>query len=356
MVIDLPVGLCLICSMARPLRVDVENGWYHVMSRGTERRTLFIDDSYAEHFLELLEEMSSRFSVQVHAYVLMGNHYHLILRTPEANASRAMQWLNMAFSAWFNAKQQRVGHVFQGRFRSTLVDGDGAWLLKLSAYVHLNPVRVSGLGLDKATNKAEARGFAAPDREQVRTRLAVLREYRWSSYRCYGSYVSRPEWLVIDELLCRAGGAEKYRRFVQRYVTRGLKPEDFDGFGERVVLGSAAFLDKVQDWVGQIGREHPKRAGLSRCVPLEKIIQAVETAKDESLDSFVNRHGDWGKPAVLYLAREGSGLTLAEIGARIGGMDYNAVSAAVRRFKVRLTKDREMREIIETCRRSISNV
>ena len=70
-----------------------------------------------------------------HAFVLMGNHYRLILRTPAANASAAMQWLDVSFSAWFNKKRQRVGHVFQGRFRSTLVDGGGAWLLDLSAHV-----------------------------------------------------------------------------------------------------------------------------------------------------------------------------------------------------------------------------
>ena len=105
-------------------------------------------------FLGLLGEMSERFGVEVHAYVLMGNHYHLILRTPNANASRAMQWLNVSFSAWSNAKRQRVGHVFQGRFRSTLIDGEGAWLLTASAYLHLNPVRVSSLGLGKTASKA----------------------------------------------------------------------------------------------------------------------------------------------------------------------------------------------------------
>ena len=77
--------------MTRPLRIDVENGWYHVMSRGIERRAIFLEDSYRLHFLELLSEMSSRYSVQVHAYVLMDNHYHLILRTPGANCSQAMQ-------------------------------------------------------------------------------------------------------------------------------------------------------------------------------------------------------------------------------------------------------------------------
>ena len=119
--------------MVRPLRIDVEGGWYHVMSRGIERRRIFLDKSYNFHFLDLLGEMSNRFAVEVHAYVLMDNHYHLLLRTPAANASQAMQWLNVSYSAWFNAKRQRVGHVFQGRFRSTLIDGNGAWLLDMSA-------------------------------------------------------------------------------------------------------------------------------------------------------------------------------------------------------------------------------
>jgi putative transposase len=152
--------------MVRPLRIDLEGGWYHVMSRGTERRTIFIDKSYCFPFLELLGEMSGRYGVEVHAFVLMGSHYHLILRTPAANASAAMQWLNVSFSALFNKKRQRVGHVFQGRFRSTLVDGDGAWLLDLSAYVRLNPVRGSSLGLGKSANKAEALGLVGPDEEQ----------------------------------------------------------------------------------------------------------------------------------------------------------------------------------------------
>ena len=144
--------------MARPLRIDVEGGWYHVMSRGIERRPIFPDDSFCLHFLDLLGEMTARFGVEVHAYVLMVKHYRLLLRTPGANASQAMQWLNVSYSAWSNAKRQRVGHVFQGRFCSTLIDSDGAWLLKASAYLHLYPVRVSSLGLGKAANKAESLG------------------------------------------------------------------------------------------------------------------------------------------------------------------------------------------------------
>ena len=131
--------------MARPLRVNVRGGWYHVTARGLERRQIFSSERDHEHFLELLEEMWKRYGVEVHAYALMGNHYHLLLRTPEANASEAVQWLNVSYSVWFNKKRDRWGHVFGGRFASVLIDSEGSWALNASVYVHLNPVRVQGL-------------------------------------------------------------------------------------------------------------------------------------------------------------------------------------------------------------------
>ena len=341
--------------MARPLRIDVEGGWYHVMSRGIEKRTIFLDDTFRLHFLELLGEMTDRFVVEVHAYVLMDNHYHLILRTPGANASQAMQWLNVSFSAWSNAKRQRVGHVFQGRFRSTLIDGDGAWLLGLSAYVHLNPVRVSALGLGKAANKAESLGLVKPDVEQVRKRLRVLREHRWSSYRAYGNYTAFPEWLVTRELLDRAGGRERYRRFVQSYVTRGMDPAEFTGFSERVALGSREFLDRARSWVKSVSSEQPDRSFLTRRVPFEKIVSVVETLRGEPMAGFAVRHGDWGLPMVLYLARMHSGLTLDKIGGLTGGMGYKTVYTRIQRFKVRLEKDRELQRMTEQCTKDMKN-
>ena len=150
--------------MARPIRVDVAGGWYHVTARGTERRTIFAAARDHEHFLELLAEMTARYGVEVHAYALMGNHYHLLIRAPQANTSAAIQWLNVSYSVWFNRKRERVGHVFQGRFGSVLIDGEGAWALNASAYIHLNPVRRAGYGLGKAANRAEGAGLIQPSR------------------------------------------------------------------------------------------------------------------------------------------------------------------------------------------------
>ena len=90
--------------MSRPLRIDVAGGWYHVTARGIERRKIYRDDRDKEHFLEVLEDMVDRFGIAVHAYVLMENHYHLIVECPDANLSRAIQWLNVSYVVWFNSR------------------------------------------------------------------------------------------------------------------------------------------------------------------------------------------------------------------------------------------------------------
>lgn len=326
------------------------------MSRGIERRSIFLDDSFCLHFLDLLGQMTERFGAEVHAYVLMGNHYHLILRTPGANASQAMHWLNVSYSAWFNAKRHRVGHVFQGRFRSTLIDSDGAWLLKASAYLHLNPVRVSLLGLGKAANKAESRGLVKPDAGKVRERLRVLCTYLWSSYRAYGHYAAVPEWLVTSEILDRAGGREHYRRYVQSYVTRGLAPSEFTVFTERLAIGDREFLEQARSWVKSVSTEQPDRSFLASRVPLEKIVSVVEQIKGEAFIDFRDRHGDWGLAMVLYLARRRSGMTLSQLGESAGGMAYKTVFAQVKRMERRLMKDAALRAVYEDCQKELSNI
>jgi putative transposase len=100
----------------------MENGWYHVMNRGIDGRRLFPDHSANEHFRQLLARMPTRFGLRIHAYVLMGDHYHLQIETLRPNLSRAIQWLNLSFSAWSNRLHQRRGPHFQGRFKAVLHD------------------------------------------------------------------------------------------------------------------------------------------------------------------------------------------------------------------------------------------
>ena len=118
----------------------MENGWYHVMNRGIDARRLFPDNKANEHFRELLARMPTRFGLRIHAYVLMGNHYHLQIETLRPNLSRAIQWLNLSFSAWYNRLHHRRGPLFQGRFKAVLHDPQESALM-INRYIHLNPVR-----------------------------------------------------------------------------------------------------------------------------------------------------------------------------------------------------------------------
>ncbi len=184
--------------MARPVRINIEDGVYHVISRGTERCDLFKEEADYLHFIDRMAKAQHRFRLCIYGYVLMKNHFHLLVRTPDANLSQAIQWLKVSYSMWFNAKHNRVGPLFQGRFKGILVDADEDWLLDLSVYVHLNPVRIKPLGLDKKGKQVEARGWVVPSKEMIQKRLTTLRTYPWSSYPFYAGYKRRvPEWLEI---------------------------------------------------------------------------------------------------------------------------------------------------------------
>ena len=126
--------------MARPLRVEYAGAYYHVMNRGNARDKIFYGDRDRERFLQYLAISAQRFSIIIHAYCLMTNHYHLLVETPEPNLSAAIQWLNVSYATYLNKKRRRSGHLFQGRFKSILVQAD-EWFKYLSRYIHLNPVR-----------------------------------------------------------------------------------------------------------------------------------------------------------------------------------------------------------------------
>ena len=171
--------------MARPLRIEVSGGLYHLTARGNERKAIYRDARDREHFLELLAELPTRFGTLLHAYVLMDNHYHLVIETPEPNLSRVGQWLNVSYGMWFNCRHDRSGHLFQGRFKAALIEAD-AGLMEVVRYVHLNPARIGRLGLSKQ-DRARQRTAAAIARDErlVEERLKVLREHAWSSYPAY---------------------------------------------------------------------------------------------------------------------------------------------------------------------------
>ena len=114
--------------MARALRIQQPSAWYHVTARGNERKDIFRDDPDRLHFRALLGEMVERCGLLLHSWVLMSNHYHLLLEAPRGNLSLAMQWLNVSYSVWFNRRHRRIGHLFQGRFKAIVVEAQ-SWAL-----------------------------------------------------------------------------------------------------------------------------------------------------------------------------------------------------------------------------------
>ena len=336
--------------MARPLRVDVVDGWYHVTARGIERRQVYADAGGHAHFDELLEESVERFRIVLHAYVQMTNHYHLLVQTPEANLSRAIQWLNVSHVAWFNRRHGRVGPLMQGRFKSIPVE-DSGWAYELSLYVHLNPVMRRGLGLDKTGKREEAQGLRAPTPDEVSRRLRELREYRWSSYRAYAGYAQAPKWLTTVEVLSRVARnpgkqQSQYRADVRDRLARGVEPARKEQARDNFALGSEAFRDRLRH-LTKIGREVAEPFGLRRRMEWPDLMKAVADVVGERSERSLMRRGAEGKPLLLWAARRYGGMTLREAGEAVGGMDYTAVAMAVKRLEQRAGRDRALRRLMK---------
>ena len=330
--------------MARPLRVDVEGGIYHVISRGTERCLIFREDKDRIHFLDRLAEAQRRFRLFVYAYVLMDNHFHLIVCAPEANLSQAIQWLKVSYSMWFNAKYRRVGPLFQGRFKSVLVDSDENWLVELSYYVHLNPIRVQRLGLDRSGRATEGLGVKAPSAEMVAERLAVLRTFQWSSYPYYAGYRRKiPEWLTIDPVLSCVADRAEYRKKMEYRICCGIDPGFSEKLNNSLALGRSEFVDRIKN-LCIVDRENSGKRLLRNKISWKEAVSAVEKVKGAGWPEFFGVRGDWGRAAVCYLSRKHAGMTLREVGEAAGGMDYAAVCMMLKRFEKRLSSDADVRK------------
>ena len=192
--------------MSRTWRIEFDGAFYHVLSRGNEQRAIFTDDEDRMLFLDLIGETADRFDIEIYSYALMTNHYHILLKTEKANLSKSMQWLGATYSRRYNIRHKRSGHLFQGRFKSFLIEND-AYLMRLSCYIHRNPLRAG-----------------------IVERLA---DYKWSSYMTYAYGKKAEKWLKTNLILTQFKGNKKekheaYRQMVQFYSNEETKTwEDF---------------------------------------------------------------------------------------------------------------------------------
>jgi len=334
--------------MARALRLNISGGWYHVTTRGIERKIVYTDDTCSIRFLELLEETVERFGVKVHAYVLMPNHTQLVVETPGGNLSTAMQWLNGSYSMWFNRRARRVGPLFQGRFHAVMFEGrTEAW--EVTRYVHLNPVRIKGLGLDKGRTKAEALGLRAVPQELLRKRRDVLRDYKWNSYHYYAGWKRGPEWLTVTDVLGGGSGSgidgqrAAYRRYVESALGQTLNESPLERAASGFLLGSADWIERMRRLLAGDRKEQKAFRELQKRPEWSDVRRAVESVKGEEWEKFCDRHGDWGRDVAFYVARRRCGVSLRQLGEEAGISNYYAVAQCITRMTNRLSKDKSLR-------------
>lgn len=217
--------MAIISNMARPLRIELAGGLYHVTSRGDRREAIYFDDDDRRDWLAVLAHVCDRFNWICHGWCQMTNHYHLVIETVEGNLSQGMRQFNGVYTQHVNRKHERVGHVFQGRYKAILVEKDG-YLLELSRYVVLNPVR-AGL-------------------------VSEAGQWPWSSYAAMMGDVPAPPWLNIEWVLGQFGAQRPsalahYRDFVRAGIGQ---PPLWDDLRGQIYLGSDDFLKKMQDLSG----------------------------------------------------------------------------------------------------------
>jgi len=207
--------------MSRPIRIEFPDALYHVTARGDRREDIFEDDQDRQMFLSTLGQVITQFNWICHAWCLMDNHYHLLMQTPDGNLSKGMRQLNGIYTQTNNRQHRRVGHLFQGRFKAILVDSD-AYLLELTRYVVLNPVRA---GMVK--NPAD---------------------WPWSSYRASAGLEAAALWLAVDGLLAqfakrRSLAQERYAQFVAEGIKAASPWSNLKG---QVFLGDDQFVQRMQ--------------------------------------------------------------------------------------------------------------
>ena len=289
--------------MARPLRIEFPGAVYHITSRGNDKRPIFLDDKDRESFLNLLEHVNDRYHWICYAYCLMDNHYHLLIETLEGNLSIGMRQLNGVYTQSFNRRYERVGHLFQGRFKAILIEKDNH-LLEVCRYVVLNPVRAGVVDNPK--------------------------QWKWSSYRATGDGEMVHRCLTPDWILCQFGkkrgmAERKYKEFVRA----GMRGESlWKGVKAQSIFGSEDFVGSLIDYVK--GYED-----------IAEISKSQRYLSRPSLEQFLNRGAIQDKGARderIEEAVEKYGYTQKEVSRHLG-IHFTSVSRIMRnRKKIMLTK------------------
>lgn len=313
--------------MARPPRIEFDGAWYHVMNRGAGKRDVFLDNADRRKFLSILGEVRDIWNVEIHAYSLMDNHYHLLVHTPNGNLSASLRHIGAEYTQYYNWKHKTDGPLFRGRFKSILVEKD-SYFLSLVRYIHMNPVR-AGL-----CNRPE--------------------QHSWTSHAAYIKKIVRPAWLVTDTVLKEFGSSENsgLKKFHEHVLTDA--PAEIirvlEAKRRLSILGSSGFRDWVRsNLLDDTRRERrlpalrsPKRIIIEPERILNYIATEYQTSSKELLRNQ-GRQGNESKSITMELLRKINGMTHAEI-AGVLKSKPQAVSKQLQRIKKKRKKDAILNE------------
>jgi putative transposase len=320
--------------MARPLRIEYKGAFYHVTSRGNERRKIYYAKSDYEKFKSYLRDAQDKYGFFLHSYVFMTNHYHLLIETPEGNLNKLMHYMNGSYTNYLNRRRKRNGHLFQGRYKAILIERD-SYLLELSRYIHLNPVRAG-----------------------------IVEKPEFYEYSSYKSFISRKkEEIVYHDLILgmiskgRRNAEKRYEAFVLNGIEENLQDPLKDVYGGSI-LGGKGFIKEALARLkeGVLNKEEiSHRRDLQGTLGPEDIIDIVSENSRVSRDDLINNRGEY-RNLTIHLMKKHTGMTNRQIGEFFGGLSYSAVAKIQARFLEKVMKNRQLEKKLESISTKLSNV
>ena len=333
--------------MARRLRVEFEGAIYHLTVRANGGKGLFKDDDDRRYLLDRIAEAAQTYQVRIYLFCLMSNHFHLMVETPRGNLGRFMQGVLTGYGVYYNRRHRSHGHVTQGRYGARLVEGN-EYLLKLSRYVHLNPVKIARM---KSGTLSE--------------RLETLRKHSWSSFQAYAGLALRNDFVDYEPVLVlldggKGGREDRYREFVETGVA-----QDDKEFAEAMWLsahciGSEDFRESVEERYRMLLHERRvtedvafRRIG--KTLSAERIIGVVAAFAEMDPKDLVMRQNDcrWRAVTARMLCRYG-GLTQRRTATILGVRTGVAVSCQLRKLAGLLLSDRDLAETVHSIERRLN--
>lgn len=339
--------------MTRPLRIEYEGAWYHISCRGNERKVLFVDHKDRKQLLTILAQSLALYWVELHAYVLMSNHFHLVVRTRKANLHKFMQRFNTTYTVYFNRRYKRIGHLYQGRYKGILIDGDH-YLLELSRYVHLNPVR-----LKECSEKS------------IEEKKRILQHYQWSSYQGYIKFKNRQDFMEYATILGIFGRRDtsktmgRYRKFVLNGILKEMSSTIWKEVKGQTILGGKEFVEGTYErYLKNRKRDKREQAQLTtlsrRPITIGELVKEVATVYGVPEKELYKRGSSY--PEARSMAVElcrihiTGEMSLSAIGEHMGGISAAAIGQNSKRLKEKVQKNKKAQQTFEALQKNISGL